>query len=464
MNGVLLGVTAYVLAQLVLGVVVSRRIRTETDYLLAGRRLGYALASCSIFATWFGAETCIGAAGAVYARGLSGGRADPLGYTVCLLLMATVFATPLWRRQFTTLADLFRARYSVQVERVAVALMVPTSLLWAAAQIRAFGQVLSASSAMEIELGITLAAAVVVLYTVSGGLLADAITDVLQGGTLALGLLVVLFAASDAAGGLPSALAKVSASRLELVGDEGFWASLDGWLVPICGSVVAQELVARVLAARSPEVARRATWAGAALYLSVGSIPVLVGLIGPQLLPGLGDPERLLPELAERTLSPALYVVFAGALVSAILSTVDSTLLAASSLLSHNLVPSFRPALSDAQKLRLARVLVVVFGTAAYVVALHAEGVYALVESASSFGSAGLFVVLGFGLFSRLGGPPSALAALGLGTLVWLVGTYLVAFPAPYLAALLAACVAYLVLARWPRPLAQAPSAAVGSS
>lgn len=464
MNGVLLGVTAYVLAQLVIGLAVSRRIHTEADYLLAGRRLGYALASFSIFATWFGAETCIGAAGAVYTQGLAGGRADPLGYTVCLVLMATLFATPLWRRQFTTLADLFRLRYSVNVERLAVTLMVPTSLLWAAAQIRAFGQVLSASSTLEVELGITIAAGVVILYTVSGGLLADAITDVIQGGTLALGLVLVLFSASEAAGGLGSALANVPLTRLDPLGDEGFWASLDGWLVPICGSVVAQELVARVLAARSPEVARRATWTGAALYLTVGSIPVLIGLIGPQLLPGLADPERLLPDVAQRTLSPFLYVIFAGALVSAILSTVDSTLLASASLVSHNLVPSFRPTLTDPEKLRLARALVVVFGVSAYVVALHAEGVYALVESASSFGSAGLFVVLAFGLSTRLGGPPSAVAALLLGTLVWLAGSYLVPIPTPYLTALLVACVAYLALAAWTgrRMLAQPTTGAVG--
>ena len=51
---------------MLIGVVVSRRIRTETDYLLAGRQLGPPLATFSIFATWFGAETCVGAAGAVY--------------------------------------------------------------------------------------------------------------------------------------------------------------------------------------------------------------------------------------------------------------------------------------------------------------------------------------------------------------------------------------------------------------
>jgi Na+/proline symporter len=72
MNITLAGVLAYVVAQLLIGAWVARRIRTEEDYLVAGRKLGYPLAMFTIFATWFGAETCIGAAGAIYESGLSG--------------------------------------------------------------------------------------------------------------------------------------------------------------------------------------------------------------------------------------------------------------------------------------------------------------------------------------------------------------------------------------------------------
>ncbi len=181
MNAVLIGVLVYVLVQLLIGVLVSRRITTQEDYLLAGRSLGYGLATFSLFATWFGAETCIGSAGAIYAEGLSGGSADPFGYGVCLFLMGFVFAVPLWRRKLTTLADLFRIRYSTGVERLAVLMMAPASVMWAAAQIRAFGQVLSASSDLGATLAITVAAAVVIIYTASGGLLADAMTDIVQG-------------------------------------------------------------------------------------------------------------------------------------------------------------------------------------------------------------------------------------------------------------------------------------------
>ncbi|HEY8553070.1 MAG TPA: hypothetical protein VIL43_00855, partial [Burkholderiales bacterium] len=177
MSPLLLGIAAYILVQLLIAFAVSRRIRSESDYLLAGRRLGLAIGTFTIFATWFGAETVVGAAGSIYADGLAGGAAEPFAYGATLLFMGLAYAAPLWRRGLTTFADLFRERYSATVERLVVLLVVPGSVMWAAAQIRAFGQVISASSAFEVEFAITLAAAVVIVYTVYGGLMADAVTD-----------------------------------------------------------------------------------------------------------------------------------------------------------------------------------------------------------------------------------------------------------------------------------------------
>lgn len=445
MTLVLWGVLGYVMLQLVVGAVVSRRIRTEADYLLAGRSLGYGLAIFTIFATWFGAETCIGAAGAIYENGLSGGSADPFGYALCLFFLGLAFAVPLWRRRLTTIADLFRQRFSIGVERFAVLLMVPTSLLWAAAQIRAFGQVLSASSSLGVNITITIAAAVVIVYTVSGGLLADAITDLIQGVALMAGLAILLFVVLRNQG--TEALAAVDPARLQLFGggEVPLIEVLEAWAIPIFGSVVAAELVARILATRSPQIARRSCFLASGLYLAVGLVPVTLGLIGFQLMPGLEHPEQILPRLALQNLSPIFYTMFAGALVSAILSTVDSSLLVSASLVSHNIVVPLRPGMSEANKVRVARVGVVVFGLLAYFMALYAEGVYHLVEQASAFGSAGIVVIVAFGLYTSFGRAGSAFAALIAGTTVWIVGSYLLDLPFAYLAALGSSISAYVL-------------------
>jgi Na+/proline symporter len=222
----------------------------------------------------------------------------------------------------------------------------------------------------------------------------------------------------------------------------------EAWAVPIFGSLLAVELLTRILGCRSAETARNATLIGAAIYLSVGSIPVVLGLAGPALVPALDEPEQLIAVLAQQHLTTFLYVLFAGALISAILSTVDSCLLAAGSLAAHNIIVPVKPKLSEREKIWCARGCVIVFGVIAYVIALYASGIYELVATASAFGSAGIFVVGLFGLFTTFGRAASAYAALVTGMVVWVVGEFVLAWPTPYLASIASALVAYVGAAR----------------
>lgn len=447
MTWVLFGVLLYIVAQLAIGAIVSRRIATEEDYLVAGRRLGPWLATASIFATWFGAETCVGAAGRAYEEGISANTADPFGYALCLILMGALFAVPLWKRKLTTIADLFRVRYSGGVERLAAILLIPTSVMWAAAQIHAFGQVLSSASDMQVETAIGIATAVVIVYTVSGGLWADAVTDIVQGAALILGLAIMAGAVVAKSGGLGPALDSIDPEKLRpVLGGAPFWQIVEDWSIPVCGSLFAQELIARVSASRSVRVARNATLGAGGIYLAVGLIPVFMGLVGASLLPGLESGEQVLPRLALDQLGPVIFVFFAGALVSAILSTVDSALLVASSLASHNLLVPLRPGMSERAKVRAARIGVAVFGLCAYWLALRAEGVYAMVEQASALGSSGVFVIVVFGLFTRFGGPWAAAAALVVGLLVYLWGEFGGALAHPYITSLAAALGAFVLI------------------
>ncbi len=450
-NAILLGILFYVILQLAIGLAVSRGVRSEDDYLVAGRSLGVGLATLSFFATWFGAETCISSAGGMYERGLSGGAAEPFGYGLCIVFLGLVFAVPLWKRGLTTLADLFRLRYSPGVERCAVALLVPTSIFWAAAQINALGHVVSAASegAVGVSTAIFIAAVVVILYTTSGGLRADVITDAIQGVLIIVGLGVLLWAVLKDLGGVSAAWAVVPAERRNVFpATEGsLWDAVEAWMIPICGSVVAQELVARIAASRTAHVARTSAVVGGSLYMLVGLIPAFIGLVGLHYHASLDDPEQILPMLAREHLPTLLYILFAGALVSAILSTVDSSLLAAAALASHNLlVPLFRVT-RDSNKLKLARYCVVAGGVAAFVLALRADNISDLVEMSSAFGGAGLFTIMVMGLFSRFGGASSAYAAMGCSVCVWLLGTSFMKFDHPFLWSMIAAWSAYLLVA-----------------
>ena len=450
MNLQLIGLAAYLVLMLGIGAWAARRIRNEGDYLLAGRQLGPILVSFSVYATWFGAETILGSPGTIYRDGLAGGSADPFGYGLALVGTGAIFAIPLWKRGLTTYADLFRQRYSIGVERLMVLIYVPSSVIWGAAQIRAFGQVVGTVSGLELDLAIAVASAFVIGYTLLGGLMADAVTDLVQGLGLAVGLVVLWIGIMHQTGGFSESLALVDPARFNPLsaGGRSWLEVLEEWAVPVGGSMLTAEIVQRILGARSPAVARWGTLGGAAMYIGIGLIPVYLGLVGPVLAPGLADPEQVVPVLARQYLGTLGYVMFAGALVSIILSTVDSTLLAAGGFISHNLVAPAFPGMSDAARLRVARLSVLVFGVVSTALALGAESIYGLVLTASAFGSAGIFVVSCFGLFTRVGGPASAHAAIITGLGVWAWGEYAAGWTAPFVTALLAATVAYLAAAR----------------
>jgi Na+/proline symporter len=206
-------------------------------------------------------------------------------------------------------------------------------------------------------------------------------------------------------------------------------------------------VLSRSLSARSADVARGGVLMGGVLYLAVGLLPIALGLLGSGLLPGLANPEQVLPGLASQHLSTAAFALFLGALVSAILSTVNSTLLVAASLLSRNLLLAGRADVAQRGRVQWARLGVAGMGVLAWILALQAESVFGLIEDASGFGSAGIVVATSFGLFTRLGGAPGAAASMGSGVAAWGLG-YL-GLPYPFLFSLGAALLAYLALAAW---------------
>ena len=439
---------AYLALQLGVGVWISRRIRSESDYLLAGRNLGYSLATFSIFATWFGAETMVGSAGNAYRDGVSLGNAEPFGYGLCLILAGFVFAGPLWRRRLTTLADLFRQRYSVSVERLVALIVIPGSVLWAAAQIRAFGYILSTSSRISPEVAIACAAGFTMLYTMFGGLLADATNDMIQSVVISVGLFVLLggvLVELQQTGRLAETLGSVGPVSLLPSTGASPLAIAEEWAIPICGSVIAAELVGRLIAARTPVVASRSSIVAGMLYIIVGTIPLVIGLLGQHIVPTLGEAEQVIPAVAQALLPTFFFAIFAGSVVAAILSTVDSTLLVSSGLMSHNIIiPVFRVS-RERTKVLLARTGVLVFGAVAYWQAIRAEGVFELVESASAFGSAGILVTAAFGLFTPMGGRYAAMFTLLLGLFVYLAATF-TEFAYPYLLSLALSVLTYVTV------------------
>ncbi|MCA9840942.1 MAG: sodium:solute symporter [Cyanobacteria bacterium HKST-UBA03] len=446
----------FILLQLAIGWAAGRFIKSEQDYLLAGRNVGLIPATFSVFATWFGAEVVMGSSGAIARQGLSGGRADPFGYALCLVLMGLLLAGWFRTQRYVTVGDFFGDQYGRRNEVLASVILVLTSLIWAAAQIQAFALIVTALvPGLDMVLGLFAAMSAVVIYTWFGGLWGDVVTDMVQGSLIVVGLLVLLVAMVMAAGGWQPAIAHIELWQLSPVERGASWTSqLNGWAIPIIGSMVAPEALTRTLATKNATVARQACLWGGAMYFCVGSLVCAVALIGIPFLKGATDyGDMMLPNLVLSVFPGWMAVLFLAALVSAILSTIDSTLLSIAGMLGHNvLLPVIekktRHRLDEGQKVLLSRVIVVATGAAAMAVALGGKSIYGLVEMASSFGSAGFLVcVLGAIYGGRLRvGPLSATAVLLAGVVFTALFQYVWQLPGYFLMNLASCGVLYLAL------------------
>ena len=160
-----------------------------------------------------------------------------------------------------------------------------------------------------------------------------------------------------------------------------------------------------------------------------------------------GDAEQVVATLARYYMPEFGYVVFAGALISAILSNVHSSLHAPAAQVSHNVILKARPYASSEAKLRIVRMTVLLLSVVAFLLALSADRIKDLVEIASAFGSAGVVVTALFAVFTRIGGPASAGAAIVIGVCVWALGSFGLGWKAPYITAIACSAVAYLAVA-----------------
>ncbi|NNU17379.1 hypothetical protein HK107_13690 [Parvularcula sp. ZS-1/3] len=434
---------AYVLLQIAIAAWAARGTKTDEDYLVAGRTLGVWPIAFSVFATWFAAETVIATSAEVAADGLAGARVEPFGYALGLVVLGTFIAFRLRSEGHMTLASFLGSRFGPHVEVAAALFTAMSATVWAAAQLSALAVILSEATGLGTGLMLIVSTGIVLTYAWVGGLKGDVVTDVLQGGVIILVLLILLVLVFREAGGVGGAFSAIPEGSLSMKKEgEGWLTRIELWSLPILGTIVSQEVIARTLGARSPEVARRGTLLGAGLFLLVGMIPVTLGLIGPGLGLELADGDGFFTSLAKTLLPAWLYVIIAGAMVSAILSSVDSALLAVSAVATENVLAKLRPETNGKARLVMARTVSACAAVAALAVAAGGDSIRAIVLTGE--GIVGLLVIpVLVGLLMPKGGRIPILMALAtsLALTAWL--DWIAGVPGAFLYALAGGAAAF---------------------
>lgn len=419
----------YVVLMFVLGFFAQGQVKDTEDYIVAGRRLPLSLAWCTLMATWFGAATILTSSTEVARDGLRKAALDPLGAGFCLIIAGFFFAKPLWSMGLLTVCDFFRRRFGPGAEVLSALIMIPSYFGWISAQFVALAHVLHLFFGMPLEWGIFIVALVGTGYTLLGGMWAITLTDAVQIVLILGGLVVLTFSAlgsighGDALAGYNQVMNAVQTEAPQKL----IWiphdtaAELFGWvsvfLAGALGNLPGQDLMQRVFASKSAEVAQRACWLSGCAYIAFGMFPLVLGLIAASYFRDKIT-DSVLPALANAFMHPALAVIFVVVLVSAVLATVTSAILSPSTVLAQNLLLKLK--FIKLSGLAVNRICVVVVALLSLAMAYSGEGAYQLVENSYSLTMVGLFVPLVMGLYTHPRTQTPAIVSILVGVLLWL--------------------------------------------
>src|SRR5437016_12243407 len=191
------------LVTVAIGLWAAMRVKNSKDYVVAGRSLPLYMNTATVFATWFGAESVLSVSVEFSKNGLGGIIADPFGSSMCLVIVALLFARAFYRMDLLTIGDFYRKRYGRAMELGTSVIISISYLGWTAAQLTALGLVFSTltNGAISLQTGIIISGGIVLAYTIWGGMWSVAMTDLFQSVMIIVGLEVIAWVVGDMAGG-----------------------------------------------------------------------------------------------------------------------------------------------------------------------------------------------------------------------------------------------------------------------
>lgn len=400
--------------------------------MLAGRSLPLLLSSSALFATWFGSETVFGASSEFLKGGLYAVIEDPFGAALCLILFGAFFARKLYNMNLLTLGDYFEVRYGARTELIASAFMAPPYMGYIAAQLVAMALILNVVSGLDIWIGVVGSAAVVTFYTYIGGMWAISITDFIQSIIIITGLVVLAVVLADKAGGVQAVFSEVHPETFRFF-PKGEWKDMTAWLaawsVLGLGSIPSQDVFQRAMSSGSAKTAVRSCYYAAALYLTVAMLPLFISLCTKHLYPDQisGDTQLTLPMMVLQHTGVGVQILFFGSLLSAIMSTTSSAMLAPASIFSENLVrPMLKKKLDDKQMLLLTRGSVLLFSVLATIMACMRTNIYELVGESSVLSMVTLLAPLAFGVYWKRATATGAILSMIVGFVAWIVCEFVI--------------------------------------
>jgi SSS family transporter len=372
----------YFVAVFAIGWYALRATRTEADYWIAGGNLGWFAGGATMAATHMSAGTFVGTIGVMYTAGWSFGwvlLSIPLAYWFMVAVLAPRFTR---QRELTLPAFMETRYYGKDIRALSALIILIATVVYIHAQIVAAGLIANVVFGIPMTWGMIAFTAILLVYTVVGGMIAVVWTDAFQLVVMSLGALSALPLALrqvDGLGGLLS-LAE-SAHPLVFTWDTMpatllFTMGLSFFL----GGIATPEKLIRLYAMRDMATIRRGVLFAIVMIVLLNLTVFMLGLAAIALFPQLPTGDLAMPMIATAVLPATLGAVMLAAITAAMMSTVDSLLIVAGSALSVDIYQQLFPGASPGRKRWVDRIGILVVGTVPLLLLLTGVGEGELVQ------------------------------------------------------------------------------------
>lgn len=403
----------YKLVLLGIGFWASRRVKTESDFFLAGQGLGPVTAGLSYAASTSSAWVLLGFTGLVYAKGLIGLWLLPGifgGYIMTWMVMGPKLNAETREKGHITIVDFMTDGFSPKFKRwtglTAAAMILFCAVLYTAPQFDAAGKAFTTIFNISSREAILLGAAIIVAYCLMGGFWAASISDAIQGMVMMIATILVPLAILSAAGGPAEMMATLKANTPP----EFFsWSGKGAWSMAAIGVAMGlfgtglgalgqPQLLNRIMAVKDARARKTAAAITIGWGLVIYSGLVMLAFAGRSLGMQSGG-EQLFFVAAKDYLPPVMAGIVLATVLSAVMSTVDSLFLAAASAISHDSGLKFD---TPQKALRAGRLAMVAVAITAVLLTLYLPQtifkrvLFAWVALGAAFGPTILLKCLGF--------------------------------------------------------------------
>ena len=407
-------ISAYFVAMVIIGLVSRRKARGIDDFFVAGRKGGVLLITGSLLATIVGGSATVGMAGLGFSRGLTGAWWLLVG-SIGLVVLGLFFAKKVRGFGLYTLPELIAKQYDGRVGLAASVLIVVAWVGVIAAQIIASGTILGILGVGTPLLWMVVFTVIFITYSVLGGQQAVIRTDAVQTGIILAGIFGGLALVLSRLGGFSGLISSLPAENFAFPVSPQFGGQELISLLLLVGLtyVVGPDMYSRLFCAKDSNTARKSVFWAALIIVPIAFGITLIGMGASALFPGI-SPEQALPVIITEVLPPFMGGVVLAALLGALMSSADTCLLSASTIMTVDIIGRFKKSLSPARTLPYSRWAMVIIGVASLLLALVMKGVISTLLFAFTIYTAGIILPVIFGFYrDRLRVTPlGALAAI----------------------------------------------------